>query len=222
MLAWAFMAAALADAPLADWREETIVAAWVVLDGQISAACTWPDVPGQGVPSSCDTQRLDAVVTHADAFTTQVASDARIVYLSALAERYAGRSTSALARLERAAALDPSRAEVWADLAEVRLGLGDADGAVDAARALTRLRPTGPGAWVGWLQLAQAAATRGDAATFEAALQVAFDQGLRPEALVAQPAWRRFAEDPTVGPALSRSLRLNTSEDDQRAILPPR
>ncbi|MFM2163405.1 MAG: hypothetical protein RLZZ383_2917, partial [Pseudomonadota bacterium] len=72
MLALLVLTAALADAPLADWREETIVAAWVVLDGQITAACTWPQAPGEGVPTSCDGERLDAIVAHADAFHEQV------------------------------------------------------------------------------------------------------------------------------------------------------
>jgi hypothetical protein len=222
MLTLALVTAALADAPLADWREETIVAAWVVLDGQITASCAWPSTPGEGFPTRCDTARLDAVIRHADAFVDQVAADARIVYLSALASRYAGQPHEALRRLVAATALDAGRAEVWADLAEVRLSLGDADGAVEAARALTRLRPTGSGAWVGWLQLAQAEATRGHAAGFEAALQVAFDNGLRAETLVGQPAWERFGRDATIGPALDRSLRLNTSDDNRRAILGPR
>jgi tetratricopeptide (TPR) repeat protein len=202
---------AAAEAPLADWREETIVAAWVAFDEAIDASCAWPQGP-DGPPGPCDARRLAQLIVDARAFLAQVADDPRIRYLIGLAQRHAGRADEAIATLREVVAAAPDRAEAWSDLSELLLARGDAAGAAEASRQVIRLHEHGELAWLGWLQLAQAEATRSEPAAFEAALSEAFRLGLPPALLAGQPMWRRFWRDPRVQPALDRLLRLHEAD----------
>jgi tetratricopeptide (TPR) repeat protein len=213
---WAWLASllstpALAEAPLPDWREETLVAAWIAFDEAIDAACTWPHGT-DGPPGPCDARRLAQVIVDAKAFLAQVADDPRIRYLVGLAQRHAGRTDEAIATLRAVVDVAPDRAEAWSDLGELLLARGDAEGAAQASRQVIRLHEHGDLAWLGWLQLAQAEGTRGDVGAFDAALREALSQGMPPGILAGQPIWRRFWRDARLQPALDRLLRLHDAD----------
>jgi tetratricopeptide (TPR) repeat protein len=206
-LAWA--SAAQADLPPPDWREELIVAAWTDVDRQITAACQWSGAPGASVPTACDTPRLDAAIRAAAAFERQVAPDARLRYLTGLAHRHAGRAAQAEAALREAAALDHDRAEVWSDLGELLSARGAWQEADAAFAEVCRLRPSGAGAWIGWLQRAQVAASQHDAVALEAHLREALDRGLPLAVVGGQPAWRAFYRDPALRSTIDRMVGMH-------------
>jgi tetratricopeptide (TPR) repeat protein len=209
-----------AEAPLPDWREETLVAAWIAFDEAIDAACTWPHGE-DGPPGPCDARKLAQVIADAQAFLAQVADDPRIRYLVGLAQRHAGRADEAIVTLRAVVAVAPDRAEAWSDLGELLLARGDAAGAADASRQVIRLHEHGDLAWLGWFQLAQAEGTRGDVAAFDAALQEALRQGMPPGLLVGQPIWRRFWRDARLQPSLDRLLRLHEADAVIEALRAP-
>jgi tetratricopeptide (TPR) repeat protein len=206
-LAWA--SAAWADLPPPDWREELIVAAWTDVDRQITGACQWSGAVGASIPTACDPARLDAAIATAGAFERQVTPDARLRYLTGLAHRHAGRPALAEAALREAAVLDRDRAEVWSDLGELLTARG-AWAEADAAFAeVCRLRPSGAGAWIGWLQRAQVAASRQDPVGLETHLREALDRGLALAVVAGQPAWRRFYRDPLLRPVIERMVGMH-------------
>jgi tetratricopeptide (TPR) repeat protein len=219
---WLLLLPASAELPLPSYREEVIVGAWVEIDERITRACTWPEGSiGMGPPLSCDTAGLDRAIALAEQFLAEVAEDGRIHYLVGLAHRHAGRARQAEASLRQAVKISPDRKEAWSELGELLSQREAWDEARAAFERVTVLLPTGPGAWLAWLQLAQVDAHQQRPEDFEKHLREALRLGFSFRLIEGQPAWRAFYADPTIHDVLDRLLRYYADPDVIESLRTP-
>jgi cytochrome c-type biogenesis protein CcmH/NrfG len=200
-----FMSVAHAEVPLPSYREELVVAAWLEIDALITDACQWPEgTAGIGVPLACSEKRLDKAIQVAQDFVDHVTPDGRIHYLMGLAARHAGRLEQTERSLRTAVELSPDRKEAWLELGEMRMQRKAYDEAREAFERVAELLPEGPGAWVGWFQLAQLDAHQRRPDLFEQHIRRALRHGFSFRTIEGQPAWQAFYADPVMHDVLDR------------------
>lgn len=161
---------------------------------------------------------IDEAAAFAARWERQVGADAKVSYELGLAWRIAGDADRAKKALDRAVTLDPTLVEARYDRGELLLNEGDLDGAeADFREVVTRA----PLAWPGHFRLADLAARRGDAATFEAELLTALRQGWSARTVVGDPRWRGYLLDERLGPVLRRLVTVYQDEATLRALEAP-
>lgn len=221
-MAWLLAGWAQAASPdLPSYRNQVVVAYWTALDARITASCQWPrGAQGMGVPLVCRDKDLEEAIAAAQQFLTHVADDGRIHYLIGLAQRHLGQTAAAIASFEAAVQRDPTRAEAWFDLGELRANQQRWDDAATAFTHVTTLLPEGPQAWAGWLQLAQVDAHMGRAEAFEEHLRQALRWGFTFQMVAHQEAWKGFYADPTIHDVLDRMLSVYATPDVRGSLRP--
>lgn len=213
---------ARAEPELPSYKDQVVIAAWTEVDGQITAACDWPQgAEGLGVPLRCDPPALRATIAGAKAFERDVTPDGRIRYLIGLAYRHLGDVSAAETSFREALALSPKRAEAWFDLGELLAGKRDWAGARDAFTHVTTIVPSGPRAWPGWLQLAQMDAQLQDPPAFEVHLRQALRHGMNPQVIAGDRAWRGFLVDPVMGPVVERMVSIHGGPEILESLRAP-
>lgn len=147
---------------------------------------------------------LDGALRLVVDFRENIASDARLTYEEGLIRRLQGDLAGA-ERLYRAAVEeDPGLFFAWYDLGELLLQTGDLDGAEEALTQAFEQSAHHPQGWVAPMRLAELAAERGDAQTFDAWLKEAVHRGFRFATVAGTPAWKGYFENPSLREVIER------------------
>lgn len=154
------------------------------------------------------TDDLDRAIERARAFQDTVLPDAGLEYLIGLAWRYKGDDRRATRAYREAIALDPTLDTAWYDLGEVLLVQGELDAAEEAFLHVAELVTDGTNAWVGPWRLAEVAAHRRDATSFERHLREALRRGFTFRNIEGLPNWKRFYADPALRDAIAKLVTV--------------
>lgn len=161
---------------------------------------------------------MERAAAFAASWTRTVVDDGRVAYALGLGYRLEGDDARARAALDRAIELDPELAAARYDRGELRLQHGDLDGAEADFLAVVRLRPEH---WAGHFRLADVAARRGQGGAFEAHLVDALRTGFSFRSLVGDSNWRRYLDDPQLGPRARRLVEVYQDAGVLRELLSP-
>lgn len=210
-----WLTAAWADKPLPDLGPELAREEYRRLDRQLSTGCQFTAAAGV---VTCVDGVTDAVVARAEAFQREVVADAGLAYLVGLAHRYAGREGKARRSYEAALALDPNLATAWYDLGELHLVAARLDAAETAFTKVAELVKDGDRAWAGPWRLAEVAAAKGDAATFERHIKEALEKGWSFRDIMGLPNWRAFYADPRLRDTLDKLLTVYAAPEVRESL----
>jgi len=142
-------------------------------------------------------------------FVQSVRDAAAVRYEMGLAANRLGDLGRARDEYDAALRLDPEHAAARYDRAELRLGRGDLDGAREDLLVAGRLRPDH---WVVPFRLAQIAGRQQDPRALEAQLEEAVRRGFDLRTLFADPEWRAWMDDPTLGPPIRKLVVVYSDE----------
>ena len=93
--------------------------------------------------------------------------------------------------------------------------------ATSASADFTAVVKTLPTAWPGLFRLADVAARRGDAATFEKELLLAFRYGFPLDKVTTDTHWRGYWQDPQLGPVLHELAEVYSTPEVVHAFDSP-
>lgn len=194
----------------------TLLAALVLAWAVAAAAPTPPDYTDELVRAHA--RRLEALnaggqpevaLEEGRRFVRTVRDAAAIRYEMGLAANRMGDLGRALDEYDAAIRLDPDHAAARYDRAELRIGRGDLDGAREDLLVAGRLRPDH---WVVPFRLAQIAGRQRDPRALEAQLEEAVRRGFDLRTLFADPEWRSWMDDPTLGPPIRKLVVVYSDE----------
>lgn len=198
-----------ADVPLPDYDRALARAEWVRVDRLLQRGCSW-DPSAEKIVCA---DEIHEAIARARAFQEIVLPDASLQYLVGLGYKYQGKDGRAKRAYRAALDLDPTLVEAWYDLGEILLAERDLDGAENAFRQVAGLLPTGDRAWLGLWRLAEVAAHRGDAATFEAQLKEALKRGFSFQTVRGLPNWKAFYADPALRDSIEKLVTVYGTRD---------
>lgn len=198
-----------ADLPPPDYDRTLARATWVQVDRLLQRGCNYDPV-SERVECSDEVQEA---IDRARWFQRVVFEDAGLQYLVGLGYKYQGKDRRAKRAYREALALDANLPEAWYDLGEILLAERELDEAEQAFRRVAELIPSGERSWLGLWRLAEVAAHRGDAETFEEHLKEALRRGFSFQTVRGLPNWKAFYADPALRDSIEKLVTVYGTRD---------